>query len=167
MDILSSQNSGPQASSQLSNLKFSQKSSQQSSQNPSSHPPVPLFSGAASQPFRPSQTPSIPALLNNPSTPIGHQPPPPPQPDLVVDRHAVEKLHALLTDRTSGCSVEQLEQVNTALTDSIWKQRHVWNRTVVAQQVQEVFDEVMRDIAYMQSILRASVVDDDDDDHAA
>ncbi len=50
-----------------------------------------------------------------------------------------------------------MEQINTALTDSIWKQRAEWDRNKVGGELQRVFNEVVQDIESMQTILPASI----------
>ncbi|KAJ5092193.1 AAA family ATPase [Penicillium alfredii] len=75
-----------------------------------------------------------------------------PPTQLVLDSSYVEHLHAQLTHLTSGCSVEQLEQINTSLMDYVWRMRSEWNRTNVAQGVTETFNAVLEDMQAMQEI---------------
>lgn len=102
----------------------------------------------------PTAQTSIQALLNSPTTVAA---PPAPHPDFILDAAFIAGLHEEFTRRTSGCSIEQLEQVNTALMDSIWKQRGEWNRTKVATEVSRVFNETMLDLEEMQEVLPASL----------
>ena len=51
-----------------------------------------------------------------------------------------------LTDKTSGLSVEQLEQVNSVLMDALWKTRGDWDRRVALDHVVEGFNEVLADM---------------------
>jgi hypothetical protein len=102
-------------------------------------PQPPLFDA----PSKPGSNPSgdLQLLLNdNPS------------PTLIIDPSYVESLHEQLTQRTSGCSVEQLEQINTNLMDYIWRMRGEWNRTLVATGVTETFNAVLEDIQSLQEI---------------
>ncbi|KAJ5641067.1 hypothetical protein N7528_000692 [Penicillium herquei] len=69
-----------------------------------------------------------------------------PVPELTLDLAYVDRLHGDLTQQTSNCSVEQLEQVNTHLMDFVWHARGEWDRTRVAQGVAETFNEVLDDI---------------------
>ena len=78
-------------------------------------------------------------------------------PDWIMDEAFVRGLHSEFTVRTSGCSVEQLEQINSAMMDSIWKQRGEWNRTKTGTEVVLVFNAVMEDIETMQQVLPASL----------
>ncbi|KAI9675126.1 MAG: hypothetical protein M1817_001534 [Caeruleum heppii] len=112
-----------------------------------SQPPVPAFNA----PSRQSTHSSIAVLLNDPVQESSHQP------QRIVEPQFIQDLHEEMTKRASGCSVEQLEQINTALMDSIWRQRHEWNRTLVGMEVKEVFNAIMADIEYMQDVEPASL----------
>lgn len=125
-------------------LHFSQNtgSTPRSSQPNGSQPPVPPFDA----PPRPRG--SIHGLLNDEDeTP----------PTLIIDHAWIEQLHNDLTNRSSGCTVEQLEQINTGLMDCVWKLRGEWNRSLVAGEVVKTFNEVMADISAMQEVLPASL----------
>ncbi|KAI9724929.1 MAG: hypothetical protein M1812_000205 [Candelaria pacifica] len=115
-------------SSQSSNTNSSQ--SQPRSQ-PGSQPPVPAFDAPPRQ--------DIKSILNNPA--------------FVLDRPSVAELHDDLASRTNRCSVEQLEQINTALMDCIWRMRGEWNRNKVRQAVEEAFEDVLLDIEETQMVL--------------
>ena len=134
VEATSSQGSGPHSSQ-------SQMPSHQNSQ-----PPVPAFNA----PSRSAPSTSIQALLNKPTSSDSH-------PEWIVDHAFIDGLHEAFTERTSGCSIEQLEQVNTALMDSIWRQRGEWNRTKTGTEVMRVFNEIMHDIEDMQEVLPASL----------
>jgi hypothetical protein len=58
-----------------------------------------------------------------------------------------------LADRTSGCSVEQLEQIYRELMDEIWKTRHEWNRMTVLNTLISVFNDTIGDIELVQGAL--------------
>ncbi|KAJ5658117.1 uncharacterized protein N7484_001766 [Penicillium longicatenatum] len=75
-----------------------------------------------------------------------------PAPELVIDHDHVSRLHAQLAKRTSGLSVEQLEQINTFLMDFVWHMRGEWDRNKVSQGIQETFEEVLEDLLAMQDI---------------
>ncbi|KAF2709633.1 AAA-domain-containing protein [Pleomassaria siparia CBS 279.74] len=117
-------------SSQLSNSQPSQ-----GSQQPASMP--------APAPPRPGQ---IASLLNNENDP----------PKLILDEYQLKALHENLVKNTSGCSLEQLEQVNATLMDAIWKRRGEYNRNVVLHEVQEAFNVIITDIEAMQAMLKPS-----------
>lgn len=105
---------------------------------PKQQPPVPLFD-APSKP--PHISTNLQSLLNEDVSP-----------KLVVDHAILNQLHDQLTHRTSGCSVEQLEQVNTSLMDYIWRMRSEWNRTRVTKGVIDTFNEALDDMQAMQDI---------------
>ncbi|CAO2657381.1 Nn.00g035070.m01.CDS01 [Neocucurbitaria sp. VM-36] len=79
-----------------------------------------------------------------------------PKPQLILDETMLTELHRNLVSSTSGCSLEQLEQINAALMDAIWKHRADYNRNVVLQQVKEAFNVIIEDIQVMQKILKSS-----------
>jgi SpoVK/Ycf46/Vps4 family AAA+-type ATPase len=101
-----------------------------------SQPPVPLFDSASRQPT------GLQSLLNHEDE----------QPTLVIDLDYVRNLHKEMTQRTSGCSVEQLEQINTALMDFLWHTRSEWNRSKVAAGIQNAFNDVLEDMQAVQEI---------------
>ncbi|KAL4784257.1 hypothetical protein BJX76DRAFT_223662 [Aspergillus varians] len=103
---------------------------------PKSQPPVPLFDVASRQPT------DLQSLLNNEDE----------SPKLIIDHDYVRNLHTEMTQRTSGCSVEQIEQINTALMDFLWHTRSDWNRSKVAAGIQNTFNEVLEDMQSMQEI---------------
>ncbi|KAJ5166567.1 Tat-binding [Penicillium canariense] len=75
-----------------------------------------------------------------------------PVPEIVLDLEYIEHLHNQLTLQTSGCSVEQLEQVHTCLMDFVWRRRSEWNRTTVAMGITETFNAVLEDMQSIQEI---------------
>ncbi|KAI5856965.1 putative AAA family ATPase [Tricharina praecox] len=101
-----------------------------------------------------SQTDSSPASVPHPSQvwPI----PPPPVPMLKCSAAIMEGVQKKLTQGTSGYNVEQLEQVNAAIMDYVWKSRTNYNREEVARQALEVFNEVNGDIQSLQRTLAVS-----------
>jgi len=111
-----------------------------------------------SQQSQPSQTPQVPAfhrpsninaLLNNDDNTS------PPQPS--VDYRLTQQLLDTLVVRTSGCSVEQLEQIYCALMDHIWKTRGDWNRVRVTTEVGALLDEVLTDMRQCQDFQLGSM----------
>ncbi|KAK7526746.1 Bromodomain-containing AAA ATPase protein [Phyllosticta citriasiana] len=116
-----------------------------------------------SQPSQSSQThfatPSIPqsrpqtaisSLLNNNES--QEQPPP----KLILDEDQLITLHDELSRRSSGLSVEQLEQVNSAIMQAIWSLRGEWNRNVVLQSAMVAFNDTIKDIEEMQRVFDPS-----------
>ncbi|KAK2749789.1 hypothetical protein FQN55_003025 [Onygenales sp. PD_40] len=144
------------ANSQPSIVNGSQ-SQNKLSQPGSQPPPIPPFDGPTAADRSPGPKTTTPRqsrvqeLLNEegvqPQLPLH---PPQQHPKLYLDDHALESLHHTFAQRTNGLSVEQLEQINTALMDTVWRMRGEWNRMEVAEQVKTVFDEVLLDICAEQ-----------------
>lgn len=65
---------------------------------------------------------------------------------LAIDHSLVTRIHDDISSRTTGCSIEQLEQVNSVLMDTVWRMRHEWNRGVVAVKVAEAFNHLLEDM---------------------
>ncbi|KAL4913156.1 hypothetical protein BDW62DRAFT_169383 [Aspergillus aurantiobrunneus] len=107
-----------------------------SQSQPKLQPPVPLFDATSRQPT------GLKSLLNNETE----------LPNLIIDHEYVRNLHQEMTQRTSGCSVEQLEQINTALMDFLWHTRSDWNRSKVAAGIQNAFNDVLDDMQAVQEI---------------
>ncbi|TQN69786.1 Tat-binding-like protein 7 [Colletotrichum shisoi] len=61
-----------------------------------------------------------------------------------------------LTERTSGCTIEQLEQINRELMAEIWNTRHEWNRMKVLSDLTNVFNETISDIESIQGLFQQS-----------
>ncbi|KAI9706153.1 MAG: hypothetical protein M1820_004914 [Bogoriella megaspora] len=124
----------------------SQYSSQQQSLPTSAPPP-------------PRQGSSINALLNNePQAPPGPAAPTaaPPHPKIRLTPEYLAEVHTQLVLRTSGASVEQLEQVNAALMSAIWEHKNDYNRDFVAKRVVEKFNETIQDMGNVQELLDPS-----------
>lgn len=78
------------------------------------------------------------------------------QKELIIDDRQVDEFLDGLVSKSSGCSVEQLEQINRELMNCLWEQRGEWNRAVVVHKLREVFNETISDIESMQKILKFS-----------
>ncbi len=61
-----------------------------------------------------------------------------------------------LTKRTSGCTIEQLQQINSELMAEVWRTRHENNRMKVYTSVTKVFNQVISDIESMQQVMQLS-----------
>ncbi|CAG8955209.1 hypothetical protein HYFRA_00007225 [Hymenoscyphus fraxineus] len=130
---------------------------QGSTQTPSSgsqysqNPAVPAFK-APSRAAAISKPSGFANILND--SPVeeipSSQPSQDPSQDFVSDTYFVEMLLGSLIKRSSGLNVEQLEQVNRELMETIWKMRGEWNRNKVAATLVEVFNETVNDIEAMQ-----------------
>lgn len=102
-----------------------------------------------------SHIPSMANLLNDPS------------PDDESQRQSISSGSALvefdegaassfleeLTKRTSGCTIEQLQQINREIMAEIWRSRHENNRMKVYRSVTRVFNEAISDIESMQQMM--------------
>lgn len=65
---------------------------------------------------------------------------------------AIDAFLEFMTDKTSGCTIEQLEQINRELMDEIWRSRNEWNRLTVLNHVKSVFNLTIDDIERMQGM---------------
>ncbi|KKY33820.1 putative aaa family [Diaporthe ampelina] len=74
----------------------------------------------------------------------------------VVHDGQVQQFLNDLTERTSGCTIEQLEQINRELMDHIWLSRHEWNRMKVLNQLVKIFNDTISDIEEMQGVGQSS-----------
>ncbi|KAI0481122.1 hypothetical protein GGR56DRAFT_305812 [Xylariaceae sp. FL0804] len=104
---------------------------------------------------RTSQAPSMANLLNDPS-PDEHSPSQRLSQQVELDESSAQYLLDELTKRTSGCTIEQLEQINRELTTEIWRTRGEHNRMKVLSSVTRVFNEAITDIETMQRVLQLS-----------
>ena len=120
-----------------------------------------------SQPMGPPQPPhnhrqsSISALLNNPADPSSagagqRSMDTTTSQKMIIDDNLVEKILRELVSKTSGLSVEQLEQVNSRVMSVIWDMRNEWNRSKVVFNVQQTYNETIQDIEECQHILSPS-----------
>lgn len=101
-----------------------------------SQPPVPPFDPqtTSQQPHRPNS--QIQDLLN-----------PSPQPNLIqIEQRHLTNFHMEIADKTTGLSVEQLEQVNSVLMDTLWQTRGEWDRGKVLTEVGKAFNNVLTDM---------------------
>ena len=77
-------------------------------------------------------------------------------PSKILDEELLGAIQHRLCEETSGYSVEQLEQVNSAMMARVWQMRTNWNRTEVAKAVIEVFEEVESEVREIQGVMDAS-----------
>lgn len=164
---------GTQRLFSISNVRLPKKSdpltflASQSSALPNSNPSDPSSSqGQLSQTERLSQTPAVPlfqrdrtdinSILNDP-VPGASRALATLEPQLVIDQALSADLLRNVVAQTSGCSVEQLEQVYSALMNEIWKSRGEWDRGRVAIQLDRVFADVMADIHSCQGLAAGSM----------
>ncbi|PMD36570.1 AAA-domain-containing protein [Hyaloscypha variabilis F] len=126
-----------------------------SGSQPSQNPAVPSFSAPPRMPAPISRPAGLANLLNDsPVEPASSQASS--QKDLIVDDFFVDDLLKRLVEGSSGCSIEQLEQINRELMETLWKLRGEYNRNQVANSLASVFNETITDIEEMQRVLQAS-----------
>jgi len=140
------------ATDQIPNIEVHYVSSQPSNSDPSQSS-QPQHAMAAPAP--PRHTSNLGAILNDEE----------PKPQLLLDEAQLIALHENLVKQTSGCSLEQLEQINAALMDAIWKNRADYNRNVVIHKVQDAFNAIIVDIQAMQQILKWSQEENEYHEH--
>ncbi|CAD6593795.1 MAG: hypothetical protein ASARMPREDX12_008096 [Alectoria sarmentosa] len=155
-----------EANSQLPDTRGNTQASQSSAlpnSNPSDHS---SSQGQLSQPERLSQTPAVPlfqrdrtdinSILNDPGPGVSRALATL-QPQLIVDQALSANLLHNVVAQTSGCSIEQLEQVYSALMNEIWRTRGEWDRGKVAFQLNRVFADVIADIHSCQGLAAGSM----------
>ncbi|CAK7212471.1 TAT-binding protein-like protein 7, AAA ATPase [Sporothrix bragantina] len=99
----------------------------------------------------------------SPVQPLG--PPPPPSQQQLEQSNSrlssqgfpisasIEPVLDMILKRTSGCTVDQLEQISREIMDRIWTTRHMYNRSIVINEIIKVFNSTMNDIQEMQGEL--------------
>ncbi|KAI1144374.1 AAA-domain-containing protein [Hypoxylon sp. FL0543] len=107
-----------------------------------------------------SHAPSMANLLNDPSP---EEPPhsqrqsgSSPSQQVELDEGQAQFFLDLLTERTSGCTIEQLQQIFREMMVEIWKTRGESNRMKVLNSVTRVFNLAIHDIATMQGMFQPS-----------
>ncbi|KAJ5054554.1 uncharacterized protein L3040_000825 [Drepanopeziza brunnea f. sp. 'multigermtubi'] len=129
-----------------------------SGSQPSQTPAVPAFNSGPRMPVSRSHPQNIANLLNDsPTGPTSSQGSS--QKDMIFSEKFVEELHERLVAGSSGCSIEQLEQINRELMDTLWRMRGEYNRDIVVTELSLVFNETITDMEEMQKVLDASQPD--------
>lgn len=70
----------------------------------------------------------------------------------IVHEEEIRGFQLDMVSRTSGCTIEQLEQISRELMVAIWASKHEWNRMKVLNQLLMVFNETMADIEDVQDV---------------
>ncbi|KAL8681743.1 MAG: hypothetical protein Q9186_002131 [Xanthomendoza sp. 1 TL-2023] len=73
-----------------------------------------------------------------------------------IDPCAIDRFLDTVVDKSSGFSVEQLEQMYSMMMDKIWKTRGNSNRNQVVQEVTREFEDVLEDMEECQKFLERS-----------
>ncbi|KAI1500706.1 hypothetical protein F5X99DRAFT_229533 [Biscogniauxia marginata] len=102
-----------------------------------------------------SHAPSMANLLNDPSPDEQSQSQRQSQ-QVELDEVSASFFLEELTKRTSGCTIEQLEQIAHELMAEIWRTRGEHNRMRVLNSATRVFNEAINDIELMQRVLQSS-----------
>ncbi|KAL1311137.1 hypothetical protein AAFC00_001339 [Neodothiora populina] len=126
------------------------------SQLPDTQPEIASSGSQASQsspqvmgpPQHNRQSSSVHALLNEPVENYLHVIP--------VDPDNLHRLHTELVTKSSGLTIEQLEQVMSSLMDAIWRTKSDANRNHAAAAVSDAFNETIKDIEEYQQVLDPS-----------
>jgi hypothetical protein len=105
-------------------------------------------------PPKSKSTAALANILNDPAEPPSSQTSS--QKDIILDENFVNGLLETFTMKSSGCSIEQLEQVNRELMNTLWEMRGEYNRTKVGTKLLAVFNEAITDIESMQKVLQPS-----------
>ncbi|KAI5859368.1 AAA-domain-containing protein [Durotheca rogersii] len=107
-----------------------------------------------------SHAPSMANLLNDPSPDEQSQSQRPPgssaSQQVELDETQGQFFLEELTKRTSGCTIEQLQQIYREMMVELWKTRGEHNRMKVLNSVTRVFNEAINDIESMQGFLAPS-----------
>lgn len=90
-----------------------------------------------------------PSIRNSESSATSSQQP-------VINELAAANFLDTIAERTSGCTIEQLEQINRELMDEIWSTRHEWNRMKVLNALTSVFNDTIADIETLQGLMASS-----------
>ncbi|KAI0603088.1 hypothetical protein F4775DRAFT_587617 [Biscogniauxia sp. FL1348] len=102
-----------------------------------------------------SHAPSMANLLNDPSPDEPSQSQRQSQ-QVELDEASASFFLEELTKRTSGCTIEQLQQITHELMKEIWRTRGEHNRMKVLNSATRVFNEAINDIQLMQRVLQSS-----------
>ena len=107
-------------------------------------------------PHFPRDRTTINSLLNDP-TPSQSRALTTFRPQHIVDHAYTSEFLETIVSRTSGCSVEQLEQIYSVLMSEIWQTRDDWDRGRVAKRLGRSFEDVLIDIHQCQYVAPGSM----------
>lgn len=66
-----------------------------------------------------------------------------PDKEITLDFNKMDNFKTRLVESTKGLTVEQLEQVNSALIDTLWSQRHLWDRNKIIDDLENTLTQVV------------------------
>jgi hypothetical protein len=107
-------------------------------------------------PPRPSTAAPLADILNGPPEVLSSSSVVSSQDRYHIDEDLMRALLPEFTKKSGGCSIEQLEQINRELMNTVWQLRGEYNRSKVAKEVMNVFNETIADIEEMQRLLQLS-----------
>jgi len=80
-----------------------------------------------------------------------------PDPPLLLEQTELASFLRTLVQRTNGFSIEQLEQVNAAIMDVIWRHRGSWDRNEILVEAEEALNDALEDIAEMEKLVASTL----------
>ena len=98
--------------------------------------------------------PKFPADILNDLGPAPRPQPEASHPPYKVNAAASAALLHALVRATAGFSVEQLEQMYSALMNAVWRTRGEWDRRVVVQNCQDIVVELLVEMEEIQGLGR-------------
>jgi hypothetical protein len=123
-----------------------QQQSQTQSQMP---PPTTQSSSQATHPPHSQTAPAVPKFFANILNDA------PPEPELKPDEEGAAALVRDLASATAALTVEQLEQVYSALMNAVWRTRGSWDRREAVRECGAVAYEILRELEEMQGLPEA------------
>ncbi|KAA8900629.1 hypothetical protein TRICI_006187 [Trichomonascus ciferrii] len=66
-----------------------------------------------------------------------------PDKEIILDTNKMDSFYTRLVESTKGLTIEQLEQVNSALIDTLWSQRHLWDRNKIIDDLENTLTQVV------------------------
>ena len=156
--------------SQLPDTAPNTQTSQSSAGGPDSiHSEQSSPSQQLSQPDRSSQPPvsnvktpkaALANILNQGPEPRPQKMEPTGLPPINIRKDYNDVAFQYFIQASSGCSVEQLEQLYSGMMSEVWKQRQEYDRQVVMEHVRARFEEELQDIQELQGMAPASQGED-------
>ncbi|KAK6338117.1 hypothetical protein TWF696_001588 [Orbilia brochopaga] len=77
-----------------------------------------------------------------------------PDPPLQLDPEELRAFQRRLVTASAGFTIEQLEQVNAAIMDLVWRHRGNWDRNEILREGVEVLEDVLEDVSEMERLMR-------------
>lgn len=89
-------------------------------------------------------------VVEAPSNELAPPKEPEPHPDFTLDESLLAQFSTNLVQKTSSLSIERIEQLNSALIDSLWSERFNWDRNTIISALQVKLDTVLESIEQSQ-----------------